>query len=250
MRKFLEQHVVKAGQLIVELEQKTGRTTKGSGGNIQTKADLATEKYLVTAIRDAYPDHAILSEESHTNYSIDASHLWIMDPIDGTNNYAFGRSFSAISLAYAERGTIIAGAVYNPFIGELYSAEAGEGAFRNGERFSLPERADGHHWIVGSDISYEAAKTRHHLEILQKIDPTPFIVMFAAAAPELCWAASGRIDVYLHSDLRPWDVAAASLVLAEAGGVFFDWAGKPSRWDNPAVVAGSERYVSQVLQYL
>lgn len=248
--RHIERLVRGAGKIIQDMQGAAKQKSKGIGGNIVTDADIASESYLTTQIHNLFPDHAILSEESFASADFAAPHLWVIDPIDGTNNYAFGRPFYSVSVAYAENGSVKAAGVYSPAIDELYIAIRGKGAYRNGTRFTLPARPAGHHWIVAGDISYDGTVTRRHLDILRRLDPPPFVVMFGSAAMELCWAASGRIDVYLHSDLKPWDVAAASLVITEAGGSINNFSGSSAPWWSPEIVAGSRRYVSQVLNHI
>ena len=174
--------------------------------NWVTEADHASEKAIIEAIQSDFPDHFILSEESGETAT--ASEIkWIIDPIDGTINYASGIPICAVSIGVEKNGEMILGAVYNPFINELFLAEKGMGSFLNDKRIRVSRKKE----VINSCLVTKGVPVRR----------------LGSAAIDLCWVAAGRFDGFFEHSLSPWDTAAGYLIVEEAGGKVTDMEGNP-----------------------
>ncbi|SFL84644.1 inositol monophosphatase family protein [Marinobacter zhejiangensis] len=218
---FAEQLARDAGDLIRrEREHNTLRTDYKQQTELVTHADLMADEFITNAIRQRFPDHRILSEESMPDLtqaeSLDTP-LWIVDPIDGTVNYAYGHPQVAVSIAYAERGRVRAGIVHAPFANETFRAIDGQGATLNGAAISHSQCSVPREALFATGFPYtkdalEPLVRRlntmiHHCRDLRRI---------GSAALDICWVACGRLDVY-YETVSPWDFAAARLIAIEAG---------------------------------
>lgn len=242
-----------AGAMILEASLKPKNVSLKEGwGNLVTEADVAIEKKVIASIQATFPDHQFLSEEGNSSHKDpeQTEHLWIIDPIDGTNNFVFGRDFSCIAIAYAEKGIILFGCVYDPFHDEMYFAEKGKGTLLNGKKIMLPERADDHRWVVSSDSSNTPETIRKHLITLSELEPAPWVLMRGSAALALSWIASGKIDVYFHYDIKAWDMAAGLLIAEEAGAIGKKPDGSRINFISNQIVVGRELYVDQVISQI
>lgn len=242
-----------AGAVILEAARKPMSISFKEGwGNLVTETDVAIEEMLISKIKATFPDHQFLSEEGNSSHKDPdlADHLWIIDPIDGTNNFVFNRDFSCVSIAYAEKGSILFGCVYDPFHDELYFAEKGKGTTLNGTKLLLPERAEDHRWIVSTDSSNTPKTIRNHLMTMSQLEPAPWVLMRGSAAMALSWIASGKIDVYFHHDIKAWDMAAGILIAVEAGAIGKQPDGSSIHFISNQVVVGSERYVDLIISQM
>ncbi|MDX1633581.1 MAG: inositol monophosphatase family protein [Marinobacter sp.] len=218
---FAEQLAREAGDLIKhEREHNPLRTDYKDQTELVTHADLMADKLITDAIRERYPDHRILSEESRPDKSQAAdldSPLWIIDPIDGTVNYAYGQHQVAVSIAYAEGGHVQVGVVHAPFVGETFRAVRGEGATLNGRSIQHSGATKPRDSLFATGFPYTKDKLAplikrlevmiHHCRDLRRV---------GSAALDICWVACGRLDAYYES-VSPWDFAAGRLIALEAG---------------------------------
>lgn len=239
-----------AGDIIKSSHPQKGTTAKEGRLNFVTAADLASEKAIIEHIKKAYPDDAILSEETNSKLDnpLSLPHLWIIDPIDGTNNFRRQRDYSAISIGYVEKGEMTAGVIYNPFRDELFTAEKGKGAFLNGDPIHVAEEKDLTKTEMATDNWYDPAGTRENLNLVLKLEKIPFMFMKGSAVLVLAEIASGRMDLYVHNFLKPWDNAAGFLLVREAGGVVKDLQGNDVSFLSPQAVAGNATIVEQFIQ--
>lgn len=210
-----------AGELILEQRSNNELTHQYKNGQeLVTNADLLADKLIVESIKSAYPNHHILSEESSPEsvlYSSLDAPLWIIDPIDGTVNYAHGHIQSAVSIAYVDEGKIRHGVVYNPFTDEMFSAELGGGAQLNGESISVAQEQDLRRSIIATGFPYDKATIKPMLtRVSAVLTECADIRRLGSAALDICWLAAGRLDGYYES-LSIWDFAAAQLIAREAG---------------------------------
>jgi myo-inositol-1(or 4)-monophosphatase len=245
----LEQAARAAGAAVRAATPTEGVVTKEGRANYVTAADLASEKAIMDAIRAAFPDDAILSEET-TSDLVDplvVARLWVIDPIDGTSNFRFGRNYSVISIGFVERGVIRAAAVYDPFHDELFMAEQGRGATVNGKPLHVGDQSQLADASVATDNSYDPEQTKRNLELLASLTPTPWVIIKGSAVLSMCDVAAGRIDLYFHTVLKPWDNAAAFLIAQEAGAKVVGLNGKPVTFMSPKVVMGNKQLVDQFL---
>lgn len=249
-KSFLTTITKQAGRILLDAAQKQAVITEKEGlGNFVTETDVKIEQFLIHAISSEFPQDGILSEETHQDLEAaeQAEHLWIIDPLDGTSNFVYKRNFSAVSIAYARKGEVQMGCVYDPFSNELYIAEKGQGSYLNDVKQQLPERPASHRLIIGTDNSYKPGTVKKHLQLVGKIEPSPWISMRGSAALALCWIASGKMDVYLHTDLKPWDSAAGLLIAQEAGSIAVNLENNPIDWRSPEVLVGGSAVIQSVI---
>jgi len=206
--------------------------TKKNFRDLLTSADLSSEKVILKAIHEYFPDHAILSEETRKDKLL-SERLWIVDPIDGTTNFAAGLPLCCVSIAYAEKGVVRAGVVYNPITQELFSGERDSGAWLNEKiKLAVKHTSTLHSALVSYDYSSVDDYRKEVVKITQNL---PFHVrgvrVIGAAAIEFAYVAAGFLDAYLSRGSHPWDVAAGGLLVEEAGGKVTDWNGESWKLD-------------------
>ena len=210
-----------AGTLIVD-ERATAALTHEykNGDELVTNADIKADQIICEAIARQFPDHQILSEESSPDLGAVqkiTTPLWIIDPIDGTVNYAHGHNHSAISIAYVEDSQTKVGVVYNPFSEELFYAESGKGAFLNGNPISVSSEVELRRSLIATGFPYDKSTLapmipRLHAVLANCAD----IRRIGSAALDIGFLAMGRLEGYYES-LSIWDFAAARLIAQEAG---------------------------------
>jgi len=212
-----------AGDQILKARRGQGLETRFKDGiELVTDADIAADRFICETIGSRYPGHRILAEESAPDVRALSGFeepLWIIDPIDGTVNYAHDHPQSAVSIAYAEGGQILCGAVFNPFTNELFHAVQGGGAWCNGQRIHCAEKTELRRALVATGFPY--IKSREILAPLVRrlalvLEECGDIRRLGSASLDICWVAMGRLDGYYES-LSIWDFAAAQLIAREAG---------------------------------
>jgi len=234
---------LRAGALIGRTTGEIEVSIKGDGAsNLVTQVDLAAQQAVIETIHETFPGHAVLGEEEDQVAAIDAEHLWVIDPLDGTNNFVHGVPQYAVSVAYAERGVVQAGAVLDPNRSELFTAMRGRGASLNGRPIRVGGRSSLDQILVATGFYYERGvlmeRTLAAIGRLFRHD-IHGIRRFGAAALDLCWVACGRFDAFFEYRLSPWDYAAATLAIEEAGGRCEDRRGTPLRLGADSVVAAN-----------
>ncbi len=226
------------------LAAKFGKVTYRLKGraNLLTEADLASQEKVIGLIRRAFPDDGFMAEESPIEEKPNRR-LWIIDPLDGTTNYAHGFPAAAVSIGFSEKGVITAGGVYDPFRKELFLARRGGGAFMNGRRIRVSRTASLSGSLLVTGFPYDRAeKAAFYCGFFSEFMKISHDVRrMGAASLDLCWLAAGRTDGYWEFGLRPWDVAAGGIILREAGGRTGDFSGRAWRM-NPSL--GSETLAS------
>jgi len=190
----------------------------------QVGAALDVQAAILEEIRRDFPDHPILAEESESRPPDDADPLWIVDPIDGSLNYLQGLPFFSICIGFRSEGIYRVGVVYDPCRNELFEGVLGQGARLNGLPIVVQQVSEGleayENAIVGTDWPYDGERRTQSLQIAQVLT-THMLDMRVMGSPALglCYVAAGRLHAYFHLDLRLWDIAAASVVLTEGGGI-------------------------------
>ena len=239
-----------AGQRLNELLGKAAIEQKGSTQNLVTQADLKAEEIITSMILDAFPDHKFLREEGESTGSADSDHLWVIDPLDATNNYAHGIPHYAVSIAYYEKGAPVAGVILDPTRDELFSAARGGGASLNGEPIGVSEHAELSDCIIGTGFYYDRGalmeRTLKGVHDLFKRNIRG-IRRFGSAAVDLCWVACGRFDGFFEYRLSPWDYAAGGLIIEEAGGQCFDRDGEPLKLDSGSVIVANHKIAEELV---
>lgn len=211
--------------------------------NLVSDADVNSEKAIAEVIERQFPDHEILGEEEYAG-SIDAEHLWVVDPLDGTNNFAHHIPHFAVSIAYYRQGVAQCGVVVNPVRGDWYFAVRGLGAFHNEHRMRVSQADQLNQVMVGCGFYYdrgammEATLAAVHDFFKQEIHG---IRRFGTAALDLCHVADGLYGAFFEYQLAPWDFAAGRLILEEAGGSITDARGGPLELKTTSILASNTR---------
>lgn len=229
-----------AAQLRHYFNSNTLKTSIKSGGvnDLVTEADHASDKAIIEVIKNAFPDHFILSEETG-NLNTDSEYKWIIDPIDGTINFAQSIPICCVSIGLEKAGSIIAGVVYNPFMNEFFFAEKGKGAFLNDEKINVSGRTAllNACLVTGFPYSYvdsENGPLECFSRFIRKGVP---LRRLGSAAIDLCWVAAGRFDGFYEHKLNAWDSSAGFLMVEEAGGKVTDFKNEYYSVYQPHIVA-------------
>jgi myo-inositol-1(or 4)-monophosphatase len=213
-------------------------SNKEGMNNLVTEADHAAEKAIMDVIQQDFPDHFILSEESGEIVQ-DSSYKWIIDPIDGTVNFANGIPICCVSIGLEKDGKMILGAVYNPFMNEFYLAEKGQGAFLNNQKIKVGNKSEliKSCLVTGFPYTYLDAPNGP-LQVFEKLIRKGVPVRrLGSAAIDLCWVAAGRFDGFYEHKLQAWDSAAGFLMVEEAGGKVTDFTGAYYSPYQPHIIA-------------
>jgi len=208
--------------------------------DLVTAIDRRCEKEILRVIGRAFPGHGVLAEESDPRTG-DGEHLWIVDPLDGTTNYSRAFPYFCSSVALARAGQVVVAAVYQPLLDELFTAVRGRGAFLNGHplRVSPQERLD--QAFLATGFPYDIRRGRRtNIDHFTRFATRCLAIRRAgAAALDLAYVAAGRFDGFWELKLRPWDIAAASLLVEEAGGRVTGLTGRPWRLPVRDIVASN-----------
>jgi myo-inositol-1(or 4)-monophosphatase len=243
MLNFAIQTARDAGRVLAE---KFGRAIQISNkGDIDlvTEADLAAERLIVERVRSYHPRHAVLTEESGDVVALGGArsdYKWIVDPLDGTTNYAHGYPVFCVSIALEHEGRVVVGVVYDPLRDELFAAERGEGATLNGRRVRVSATDDLNRALLCTGFPYDVRErgdfARHFRNFIMSAQS---VRRDGAAALDLAYVAAGRFDGFYEEGLRPWDVAAGVLLVEEAGGRVTHYDGRPFDHYHPPIAASN-----------
>ncbi len=248
---------VEAGRLLQQMlsapRQAKGVATKRGPADLVTRADRLAEDLIVGLLQRRCPDHGILAEEGTVRPG--GPYRWIVDPLDGTTNFAHGVPLFAVSIALARDDDLVVGAVYHPPLDELFVAERGGGAFlRRGDgrtRLQVSEIAAVADAVVATGLPYEIRETGVNIPQITRLMRTAIEVrILGAAALHLAYVAAGRVEAFWEPGLNPWDVAAGALLVREAGGRVTDMRGGPFRLDCRDVLASNGRVHEEMVALL
>lgn len=217
--------------------------SKSSQVDLVTEADKKSEAYILEAIKRAHPDHSILSEETGVTDKA-SNYEWVVDPLDGTTNFAQGIPVFAVSIALKENGHSVLGVVYNPVLDELFHAIKGKGAYLNGRKLSVSPKEDLKHCVLASGFPYSRAQTHDNnaLHFGHMVPRVRGLRRLGAAAYDLANVAAGVMDGYWEMGLGEWDIAAGRLLVTEAGGQVLEWENKTPR----AIIAGNKLIAQKI----
>jgi len=210
--------------------------------NLVTDVDKAAERLIVTHLKKYFPNYNYLAEEGGGD-SGSSGYKWVIDPLDGTTNFAHGFPFFCVSIALEENGESILGIVYDPLRDELFSAEKDRGAVLNKKRISVSKTSKLKKSLLATGFAYNFKKsTKSNIEnFLEFIVNARAIRRAGSAALDLCYVACGRFDGFWELDLNPWDTAAGSLIVKESGGVMSRLDGTPfSHYDNETLASNGK----------
>ncbi|MDP4590702.1 MAG: inositol monophosphatase [Burkholderiaceae bacterium] len=228
-------------------------TRKGARDYV-TDIDHEAEQAIIDILHTAYPHHAFLAEESgvtHQNAQHDAEFEWVIDPLDGTTNFIHGLPTFAVSIGLRQRGQVVQAVVYDPSRNELFTASRGGGAFLNDRRMRvsgqlrLSDALLGARWpgVSGPDASGVQRFTN-------LANQSSGVRRTGSSVLDMVYVGAGRFDAFCASDLKPWDMAAASLIVLEAGGLVCDFEGEQTWMDHGNVLASTPKILSQMLSIL
>jgi myo-inositol-1(or 4)-monophosphatase len=228
------------------------RVEKKKHNDFVSEVDRSAEESIIESILEAYPKHSILAEESGAKGMGESEYEWIIDPIDGTTNFIHGHPQYAISIALAHKGQIQQGVIYDPNRNDLFTASRGVGAFLNDRRIRVSKRTALNECVIstGFPVSDQSYVDTYLAMLKDMLAKTAGVRREGAASLDLCNVACGRVDGFWEFKLKPWDIAAGSLLIQEAGGIVTDMKGEQDWFATGDIVAASPKVLAQVLHIL
>jgi myo-inositol-1(or 4)-monophosphatase len=228
MIRVAQEAALKAGKIL--RDNILGKRTISYKGdiNLVTEMDTRSERAIVETLRSSFPGHGIIAEEE-TDLRNESGFTWIIDPLDGTTNYAHGYPCFSVSIALEHEGSVILGVVYDPMRDELFSARKGAGAYLNGNGIIVSGAEELIRSLLATGFPYDRKiSEKNNLAYFHDLlMASQEVRRDGSAALDLCYVASGRFDGYWELKLKQWDVAAGSLIVTEAGGSVSDLSGNP-----------------------
>jgi len=229
LREVLLDATKEAGKIILQYFDGVFEINHKEGiNNLVTEVDKHAETRIIEVIRDKFPHHSIISEEVGELMK-PSEYQWIIDPIDGTVNFAHGVPICCVSIGLMHNSSLLLGAVYNPMMNELFFAEKGKGATLNGKPIHVSANNNFRtaFLVTGFPYNWPADSAEHPIKVFERIvlEGLP-VRRLGSAAIDLCWVACGRYDGFWEYNLQPWDCAAGYLIVEEAGGRVTDFGGK------------------------
>jgi myo-inositol-1(or 4)-monophosphatase len=251
--------------VMIKAAQKAARGLKRDFGELEnlqvsmkgpadfvSAADQRAEKVVKEELMTARPGYSFLGEEGGLIEGSDKSHVWYVDPLDGTTNFLHGIPQFAISIGLARDGVLVAGLVYNPITDEMFTAEKGKGAFLNDRRLRVAGRSKLSEAVIACGLPHlgrgDLALFRREFAVVQ--EQVAGLRRMGAAALDLAFVAAGRFDAYWERGLSPWDMAAGTLLVREAGGYVTDLDGKDAMFATRGISAGNEFMHGALLRML
>ena len=252
MEKKIEAIIKEAGKIMIEARNKNiSAEEKEGAANFVTEYDLRVQKFLEKEFLKLIPSASFLAEEDGKDENkVGEGYTFIIDPIDGTSNFLYNMNLSAISVALAKDGKVMFGAVYIPYTDEYFSAKRGEGAYLNGKKISVIEKANEKTLALFGTAPYYKEECGEKTVALFKELYYSFgdVRRLGSAAVDLCYLAKGSASVFFEYVLSPWDYAAGGLIVEEAGGIVTDFSGeKLDKYKRSTVIAASKRAYAKAL---
>jgi myo-inositol-1(or 4)-monophosphatase len=239
----------KAGAIInrASLELEQIRVASKQTNDFVTEVDHAAEQAIIATLSEAYPDHAVLAEESGA--AGDSEYVWIVDPLDGTTNFLHGFPQYAVSIGLQHRGQMTQAVVYDVVHNELFTATRGRGAFVNDRRISVSSRTKLQDALLGTGFPYrEFGRIDQYLALFKAFAKgTAGMRRPGSASLDLAYVAAGRLDGFFEMGLAPWDMAAGSLLVLEAGGLVGDFKGDEGYLESGDIVCGNPKVFAQMI---
>lgn len=243
----------KAGDVIARAQQDLNKLSikEKSPHDFVSNIDQKAELIIRDVISQAYPSHSILGEEGGFQENEDSETVWVIDPIDGTQNFIKGLPFFAVSIGIKEQGKITHGVIYDPMRQELFTASRGKGAFLD-NRIRVSDKRGLSGALVATGLRYLDKETwlRPQPSLQAIFSQIADIRYMGSAALALAYVACGRLDAYWESGLHEWDIAAGCLLVKEAGGLVTDYQGQEHYLESGNVVAASAKVLKEVLPWL
>ena len=224
-----------------------------SPNDFVTEVDHAAEGVIIETLLGAYPDHGILAEESgRTHGAKHSEYVWIIDPLDGTTNFIHGLPIYCVSIALAHRGVVQQAVVYDPTRNDLFYATKGRGAFLNDRRLRVSKRTELKQALISTGFPFRRGDNfKRYVKMFEEVmQHCAGLRRPGAAALDLCYVAAGYYDAFFETGLQPWDVAAGSLIVTEAGGLVGNFTGEADYLHQREVVAGTPRIYAPLVTML
>ena len=239
------------GEILRENLTKEVRVEYKGAVNLVTNVDRQSEKTIVEIIKKEFPDHEILAEEGYGRGQ-ESPFKWIIDPLDGTTNYAHRFPFFCVSIGLEVQEEVVLGVVYDPLRSELFLAEKGKGAFLNDHPIAVSVTEDLMHSLLVTGFSYDVRETaennfNHFFDFSMRVQG---VRRTGSAALDFCYVAMGRFDGFWELKLHPWDAAAGSLLVQEAGGRVTDFAGKTFSVYSKEVIASNGKIHDEMVKVI
>jgi myo-inositol-1(or 4)-monophosphatase len=240
-----------AGRLLAEKFTQQHQIHYKGTIDLVTEADKMSEELILAEITRRYPDHGILSEESAEKNEW-ATMRWIIDPLDGTTNYAHGFPFFCVSIALEKEGVVVLGVIYDPIRDDLFTASRGAGAYLNGKKLQVSSVNDLSQSLLATGFPYDIRVSKdNNINFFTAMAVKAQAIRRAgAAALDLAYLAAGRFDGFWELKLKPWDTAAGCLMVEEAGGIISDMAGGKWNLYSPGLVANNGLIQEQMMSVL
>ena len=248
-------------QFAIQLAKEAGKIIKDNFGKIEsfelksrtelvTKIDKQIDDFIVKKIKEKYPEHSILIEESGS-YDKKSEYKWVIDPLDGTHNFIYGIPLFSVSIALAHKDSVILGVIYFPMTNDLYVAEKGKGAFLNGKKITVSKRNFKEQNVMIYDAHFGAGNKDFKLKIFDKlIDYVSKTRVFGCATLDLVYVASGIVDLGILIKAKPWDFAAGALIVEESGGKVTDMKGNKWTINTENLVASNNKFHEKIIEIL
>ena len=238
----------RAGEIIRE-RFLTDKEVRFKGrADIVTDVDLAAERVILDLVQSEFPRFSILSEES-SPIETGSPYTWVIDPIDGTRNFAEGIPHFCVVVALARGNDVVMGVTYDPIKEEIFTAQQGQGAWLNGEPMSVSDRQEIPQCVLGFDLGYYDDKAATALDMIRSLWPGfQTMRLLGSSALGMAYAAAGRLDLYFHHSLSPWDSASGLLLAREAGGNVVDRQGQNANLFTPSVIVSSQTLIDRFLE--
>lgn len=254
MKDFLEiakQAALASGEIQMQHYRREKQIEFKGEINLVTQVDKMCERQIVSMLQGAFPEHDILAEEG-TGTRKDSPYKWVIDPLDGTTNYAHGYPLFCTSIGLEYKGEIVVGVVYEPNLKELFLAEKGQGATCNGERIRVSKTSKLDEALLATGFAYNVKQVKNN-----NLDHFSNFILNAravrrdgVAAADLCYLAMGRFDGFWELELQPWDLAAGFLMVEEAGGIVTDFRYKPFNIYMKEVLASNSLIHKEMIRIL
>lgn len=251
VRKAAVDAATDAGVLLMKCFGKKQRVTYKGAINLVTEADKLAEGRILRLLKSRFPGHEILTEESRNPVG-HSSCRWIVDPLDGTTNYAHGFPFFCVSIAFEEDGEVVLGLVHNPVLREMFVARRGKGSILNGRRICVSDQRDLSRSLLATGFPYDVRESRiNNLNHFGNFAVRARAIRRAgAAALDLAYTAMGRFDGFWELKLAPWDVTAGALLVREAGGKVTNFRGGRFEIEGKEILASNGRIHRQMVKVL
>ena len=210
-------------------------------GDLVTEADKESEEVIIAFLNHHYPTHTILSEEGGLYKAKDKEYSWVIDPLDGTTNYTHQYPFVAVSIALLKQGKPIVGAVFNPIVKEMFLAAKGEGAFLNGKTIKVSKVKSLNQSLLATGFAYDRRDTldNNYTEFCFLTNVSHGVRRAGSAALDLAYVAAGRLEGFWERGLKPWDIAAGTILVEEAGGNVTSYEGEDLILDSGRILASN-----------